>query len=276
MNTTHGGLTPIGGAQLIVVACDGGSRLADTGGTDVPTRTFVAIVTGAVHIGVDATSARITAVFGTGVAIVTVQVGRARDTEAIDTFVVDGTGVAVVARSREVRLRAPCGRIAARQDAVISCVAEQWGRASTDTITTGVSDRAGVSIVAGELVVEMLATTLGCARVCRAAISIIAWVDVVGDAEAVDALIAGSAEVAIFAISLDCKVATGAFGRTEIFRADVIIVAIHGNPRLAHSGIAGVVDGAGVAVATAPFDIFVRTTTVCSTDVQSAAVAVIA
>jgi len=107
---------------------------------------------------------------------------RTGNTDTVVTGVVYGAWVAVVARSRQIAMATSTGRIAGLQNAGVSRVTIQRSGPGTYAVGADIPHGTGATIVAGEGVIDVLTASRRCTGVRCAAICIVTWIHVIGDA----------------------------------------------------------------------------------------------
>jgi hypothetical protein len=144
----------VGGAFM--AAGDNGTD-ALTGAADVSVRTGMTIITWAGVVEMPTAGSRIARIVRAGVAVIAVR-WRPANALPAGTGIGCRAGVAVVARFGIVGMHAPDGRIAEIIGAKISIVAIRRCTSDTNPLSAGVLRRAGIPIIAGTRVGNVLAS----------------------------------------------------------------------------------------------------------------------
>jgi len=194
------GVARVHGARIEVVAIH---RLpeTDSAGADVPAGARIRVIAGPVYFLMQALSSlTVAAIKGAGIAVEAV-FGRSGTAHPGGTRIPLGAGVAVVTGRLVEQEDAPRLRVATIVSTWIQVVTNRQFAAGADALMTRVAQGAGVVIVAGQLIRRLAyaLARIGCTRVRRTYIAVIADLRYSGLAFSFLALVAARTKVAVIA-----------------------------------------------------------------------------
>lgn len=243
------GQTDVLGAGIVVVAVEGSDAEALTPLADVPGGASVLIVTGEGVVPVDTARVRRAGIDSADIAVVTDQ-GIPTLAGAATTLIPDGARVQVVARGGVVLVGAAPGGCTGIRGADIPVVTDHGLAGCAEAGAADVVHGAGVPIIAGVGVREVQAPSRRIAGVVSAGVPVVAIRLDTTDADTTATLVPHRAVVTVRAGRRVGQVQAAPRWGTRVIGADIVVMAIHGAPRLAEASAADIARRARIEVVT--------------------------
>jgi len=242
-------VTGVIGTDVFIVTDYGHSSTAIPKVAELVGCACVGIIAGQIVEQMDAASIGIAAIGGARIIIVAVE-WRTRDASPVAADIAVRAGVGIVTGEFVVGVNAPGGGVAAIVGAELFIATCDGRSGEAPTVLALVSFSTGVAVVANICIGSESAAIAGVAGVIGAWITVIASQFAAADAFAEVAMVTGGANVRIVAGGLIEQVEAAALGVAAIGGANVVVIAVGESSRGTFTFLAGLSDGAFVAVIT--------------------------